>query len=124
MERRHDGHDDDRSDPHARTLRQDPGAEGRAGEKGGRAMTLLAFVVAFGLLAVPAQAQTASAPPITLAEVEQLALQHNPTTTAAAAGIDAARGRTRQAGAWPNPVIGYSGEELKGGDLDKRGAHG
>jgi cobalt-zinc-cadmium efflux system outer membrane protein len=87
-------------------------------------MKLLAFVAAFGLLAAPAPAQTTSASPITLAELEQLALQNNPTTTAAAAGIEAARGRTRQAGAWPNPVIGYAGEELKGGDLDKRGEHG
>jgi cobalt-zinc-cadmium efflux system outer membrane protein len=72
------------------------------------------------------QAQTASAasPPVTLQELEQLALQHNPTATAAAAGIDAARGRTRQAGVWPNPVIGYSGEEIKAGDLDRRGEHG
>jgi cobalt-zinc-cadmium efflux system outer membrane protein len=72
------------------------------------------------------QAQTSSAasPPMTLQELEQLALQHNPTATAAAAGIDAARGRTRQAGAWPNPVIGYSGEEIKAGGLDRRGEHG
>jgi cobalt-zinc-cadmium efflux system outer membrane protein len=63
-------------------------------------------------------------PAITLSELEQLALQNNPTATAAAAGIEAARGRTRQAGAWPNPVIGYSADELKGGDLDVRGQHG
>jgi cobalt-zinc-cadmium efflux system outer membrane protein len=66
----------------------------------------------------------ASAQPIALAELEQLALQNNPTTSAAAAGIEAARGRTRQAGAWPNPVIGYSGEEIKTDDLDRRGEHG
>jgi hypothetical protein len=73
----------------------------------------------------PAFAQTGpQASLMTLGELEQLALQNNPTATAAAAGIDAARGRTRQAGAWPNPVIGYSGEELKTGDLDRRGEHG
>ena len=87
-------------------------------------MRLFAFVAVFGLLAAPAVAQTASTAPLTLAELEQLALQNNPTSIAAAAGIDAARGRMRQAGAWPNPVIGYSGEELKSGDLDKRGEHG
>lgn len=83
-----------------------------------------ALLAAFVLLAGPAQAQQPPPAPITLQELEQLALQNNPTVTAAAAGIDAARERTRQAGAWPNPVIGYSGEEIKTGDLDRRGEHG
>jgi cobalt-zinc-cadmium efflux system outer membrane protein len=88
-------------------------------------MKLLTLAVVLGFLALPAVAQTSSTPPpITLSELEQLALQNNPTVTAAAAGIDAARGRTRQAGAWPNPVIGYTGEEIKTGDLDRRGEHG
>ena len=86
-------------------------------------MRLLTLFALLGLIAPPALAQTQT-PPITLAELEQLALQNNPTATAAAASIDAARGRTRQAGAWPNPVIGYSGEEIKTGDLDRRGEHG
>lgn len=74
----------------------------------------------------PAQAQTppATATAITLEQLEQLALQNNPTGSAAAAAIDAARGRTRQAGAFPNPVVGYSGEEIKTGHLDRRGEHG
>lgn len=88
-------------------------------------MRLLILIALCVLVHDPAVAQTSSAPPpVTLAELEQLALQNNPTATASAAGIDAARGRTRQAGAWPNPVIGYSGEELKTGDLDRRGEHG
>jgi outer membrane protein, heavy metal efflux system len=88
-------------------------------------MKVLAFFAIAGLLAVPAPAQTTpGAPPITLDELEQLAFQNNPTASGADAGIDAARGRTRQAGAWPNPVIGYSGEEIKTGDLDRRGEHG
>jgi cobalt-zinc-cadmium efflux system outer membrane protein len=88
-------------------------------------MKLLTLFALVGLLSLPARAQTTPVvPPITLNELEQLALQNNPTTTGAAAGIEAARGRTRQAGAWPNPVIGYSGEEIKTGDLDRRGEHG
>lgn len=71
-----------------------------------------------------AQPIPAAGPPIGLEELERLALQHNPTTRAAAAAVDAARGRTQQAGAWPNPIAGYSGEELKAGDLDRRGEHG
>ena len=89
-------------------------------------MRCLTVLVALLLASSPAQGQTPSptAAPITLEELEQLALQNNPTGTAATAGIDAARGRTRQAGALPNPVIGYSGEEIKTGDLDRRGEHG
>jgi cobalt-zinc-cadmium efflux system outer membrane protein len=88
-----------------------------------------ALIALFVLLAqAPQPARTPEQPssrtPVTLGELEQLALQNNPTATAAAAAIEAARGRTRQAGAWPNPVIGYSGEELKSGDLDRRGEHG
>ncbi len=110
-----------------RALRQDPGAEGGAGEKGSGAMRRLCLLAAIALIAVPAMAQTPSTvtpQSITLAELEQLALQNNPTTTAAAAGVDAARGRTRQAGAWPNPVIGYAARRLTAGDRDPRGEHG
>jgi outer membrane protein, heavy metal efflux system len=88
-------------------------------------MKLPALAALLGLLASPALALAQPpATPMTLNELEQLALQNNPTATAAAAGIEAARGGARQAGAWPNPVIGYSGEEIKTGDLDVRGEHG
>jgi outer membrane protein, heavy metal efflux system len=89
-------------------------------------MTRLVVLTALIFITEPAQAQTPSSTPtpITLEQLEQLALQNNPTGTAAAAGIDAARARTRQAGAFPNPVVGYSGEEIKTGDLDRRGEHG
>jgi cobalt-zinc-cadmium efflux system outer membrane protein len=88
-------------------------------------MKLLTFLAVLGFLAPPVRAQTTStAPPITLSELEQLALQNNPTATAAAAGIDAARGRTRQAGAWPNPVIGYTSTEIKTGDVNIQGEYG
>jgi outer membrane protein, heavy metal efflux system len=88
-------------------------------------MTRLALL-ALILITGPAQAQTppSTATAITLEQLEHLALQNNPTVSAAAAGIDAARGRTPQAGAFPNPVVGYSGEEIKTGDLDRRGEHG
>jgi outer membrane protein, heavy metal efflux system len=85
-------------------------------------------LVALVLLIAPAQAQVqqtaAAATPISLEQLEQLALQNNPTGTAAAAGIEGARARTRQAGAFPNPVIGYSGGEITTNDVDPRGEHG
>ena len=93
-------------------------------------MRIRLALVASVMLAQPsaALAQAALAPPadpLTLGRLEQLALENNPTARAALAGIEAARGRARQAGAWPNPVIGYSAEEITTrGSLDPRGAHG
>jgi cobalt-zinc-cadmium efflux system outer membrane protein len=81
----------------------------------------------FALLLVPA-ATLAQAPAgeaaLTLAELEQLALESNPTLQAAQAAIEAARGRARQAAAWPNPTVGYSAEEITVGDERPRGEHG
>jgi outer membrane protein, heavy metal efflux system len=90
-------------------------------------MRRLSLLAAIALIAVPAMAQTPSTvtpQSITLAELEQLALQNSPTTTAAAAGVDAARERTRQAGAWANPVIGYAAGDLTAGGSAPRGEHG
>ncbi len=50
------------------------------------------------------------APALGLAELEQLALQRNPTLAQAAAQIDISRGKALQAGLYPNPTIGYQGE--------------
>jgi cobalt-zinc-cadmium efflux system outer membrane protein len=47
-----------------------------------------------------------------LEDLERMALESNPTIAQSEASIRAAEGRRRQAGAWPNPVVGYSGEEL------------
>lgn len=63
-------------------------------------------------------------PPATLQQLEQLALANNPTLRQAQAAVDAARGRARQAGALPNPIIGYTGEEIAPGEIIQRGAHG
>jgi cobalt-zinc-cadmium efflux system outer membrane protein len=63
-------------------------------------------------------------PPLTLQQLEEMALANNPTMRQAEAGVEAARGRSRQAGAWPNPVIGYIGEEISPGDIIRWGEHG
>ncbi len=44
---------------------------------------------------------------ISLAELEALALQNNPTLAQANAGIEVEQGSYRQAGLYPNPQIGY-----------------
>src|ERR1700676_669186 len=60
---------------------------------------------------------------MTLEELQQMALANNPTLGQAKAGVTAATGRTRQAGLWPNPTIGYVGEEIRGGSYGG-GQHG
>ncbi|HEY7912532.1 MAG TPA: TolC family protein [Blastocatellia bacterium] len=50
-------------------------------------------------------------PPMTLADLERIASQNNPTLAQAQSAIRAAQGRRRQAGMWPNPVVGYQLEE-------------
>src|SRR5262245_28513621 len=68
------------------------------------------------LTAAPASASLAGsdvAPansPLSLADLEQLALQGNPTLRQTAAQVEAARGRAVQAGLYPNPTVGYQGE--------------
>jgi outer membrane protein, heavy metal efflux system len=47
-----------------------------------------------------------------LADLEQLALQRNPTLAQAAAAVDASRGKALQAGLCPNPTIGYRGDNI------------
>lgn len=84
------------------------------------------ILVLAALIAVPASAQERAAidAPLTLARLEQLALENNPTVRAARSAIDAARGRARQAGAWPNPIVGYTAEEITARSLDPRGEQG
>ena len=64
-----------------------------------------------------AAAQSAVSSAITLEQLQQMALANNPTLAQAKAGVRAAAGRTRQAGLWPNPTIGYMGEEIRGGSF-------
>jgi cobalt-zinc-cadmium efflux system outer membrane protein len=71
---------------------------------------------------VPAEAKSPSAPDsekaatsptvpvsrqLSLADLEAIALQNNPTLAQAQAGIDVEQGVYRQAGLYPNPQIGY-----------------
>ena len=69
--------------------------------------------MALGLMSVLAgalygQEQT----PLTLADLEKIALEKNPTLVQANAEVEAAKGRAKQAGLLPNPTIGYSADEF------------
>jgi cobalt-zinc-cadmium efflux system outer membrane protein len=65
---------------------------------------------------VPERSMPSDAPPMAgvmgLMEVESLAAQYNPSLVQAAAVVQKARGTHYQLGLWPNPTIGYSGDEI------------
>jgi outer membrane protein, heavy metal efflux system len=66
---------------------------------------------------------TFSAPPtktqgaMRLEELEQLALANNPTVVQVQANLRVATGLARQASLYPNPTVGYYGDEIRGGYL-------
>lgn len=80
-------------------------------------MKISALVAAF---AACVYAQDAPAP-LSLAALERMALQASPALQQANANINAARGMARQAGIYPNPVIGATGDQVAAGEI---GAYG
>jgi cobalt-zinc-cadmium efflux system outer membrane protein len=52
------------------------------------------------------------ASPLGLEKLEEMALYGNPTLAQAAAAVSASRGKALQAGLYPNPTIGYRGENM------------
>jgi cobalt-zinc-cadmium efflux system outer membrane protein len=60
---------------------------------------------------------------LALADLERMALQANPTLAEAQAAIRAAEGRRVQAGLWPNPVVGYTGEEFSTRAFGEKSEH-
>src|SRR3977135_4211584 len=79
----------------------------------------LCFSWALFLVALPGRAQTPASEQktITLEELQQMALQNNPTFRQSAANIQAAEGRKKQSGLSPNPTVGYQGEQIRGGSF-------
>jgi cobalt-zinc-cadmium efflux system outer membrane protein len=60
--------------------------------------------------------------PLTLSDLQKLATAHSPAITRAAAAVEAARGGFVQAGAYPNPLVGYEGDTI--GDAGTAGFQG
>jgi cobalt-zinc-cadmium efflux system outer membrane protein len=50
-----------------------------------------------------------------LNDLVKMASEHNPALTQAQSEIEAARARTLQSGLYPNPTLGYRGDEIRGG---------
>src|ERR1700690_4452112 len=69
------------------------------------------------LFAVPALAQQ----PVTLADLERLALAASPSFAQRQSDVRAAAGRAQQAGKYPNPVLGASGDHVAGGPVLRGG---
>lgn len=62
--------------------------------------------------------------PMTLSDLQQIALATNPLIRQAHRDIDAAQGNARQAGAYPNPSIGYEGSTAGQGNVDGKRSPG
>jgi outer membrane protein, heavy metal efflux system len=54
---------------------------------------------------------------VTLEQVEGIAKENNPTLRQAEAEIRAVKARQKQAGLYPNPTVGYTGDEIRGGSV-------
>lgn len=82
-------------------------------------------VLAQTAIATPVQSSSSQStnPPMTLTDLERLALEGNPTLGQAEAAIRAAEGRRVQAGMMPNPVVGYAGEELAFRAIGEKSEH-
>jgi cobalt-zinc-cadmium efflux system outer membrane protein len=74
------------------------------------------FLFLFSALA-PSQTALSEQKTMTLEELQQMALRNNPTFAQSAANIQAAEGRTKQSGLYPNPTVGYQGEQIRGGSF-------
>jgi len=54
---------------------------------------------------------------LTLDELQKIAADSNPTFRQAEAEIRAAKARQQQSGLYPNPTVGYTGDEIRGGSV-------
>jgi cobalt-zinc-cadmium efflux system outer membrane protein len=59
---------------------------------------------------------------LTIEELEQIAMENNPTLAQAAHRVEAIHGEQLQVGLYPNPVVGYQAEEI--GESGSLGQHG
>jgi len=77
------------------------------------------FAVSLFLVALPGRAQTpvTEQKTITLEELQRMAFENNPTFGQSAANIEAAEGRKKQSGLYPNLTVGYQGEQIRGGSF-------
>ena len=107
----------------AREARQKVAQPARAGDpyrkngerrrRGTRGASNSAIIALFVTL-LPHSPGRAQQPPMDMSQ-ERLAAQSNPTLRQAEAEIRAAKARRQQSSLYPNPTIGYTGDEIRGG---------
>ena len=61
--------------------------------------------------------QPSKGPMLHLEDLEKMGLENNPTLRQADAQVRSTQGRQRQAGLYPNPTVGYQGEQIRGGSF-------
>lgn len=61
--------------------------------------------------------EQAKEPLLGLAELQKIATENNPTLRQAETEIRAAQARQQQSGLYPNPTVGYTGDEIRGGSI-------
>jgi len=83
-----------------------------------RLLAVLTILTPFGTALAFGQA------PMTLADLERMALAASPSLQQSGADVRAAAGRAKQAGLYPNPVIGASGDQIGGGPIVRGGEIG
>jgi outer membrane protein, heavy metal efflux system len=71
-----------------------------------------------------APAQGPAVRKLRLEDLEQMAIRRNPSLGQATAGVRTAEALRRQAGLLPNPMIGYTGEDINRGRVFNYGEHG
>src|SRR5260370_11981085 len=54
---------------------------------------------------------------VTLEQAQKMSSDSNPTLRQAEAEIRAAKARQQQSGLYPNPTVGYTGDEIRGGSV-------
>jgi cobalt-zinc-cadmium efflux system outer membrane protein len=61
--------------------------------------------------------EQAQGPLVSLLELQKVAAENNPTLRQAETEIRAAQARRQQSGLYPNPTVGYTGDEIRGGSI-------
>ena len=89
-----------------------------------RRLNIVFCVLAAWTGSAPLAAQQAAPEALRLADLEAMALRTHPALRQAAARVDAAGGRKLQAGLYPNPIIGATGDENSGGPIIRGGEFG
>ena len=61
--------------------------------------------------------EEAKAALVSLSELQKIAMENNPTLRQAEQEIRASQARRQQSGLYPNPTVGYTGDEIRGGSI-------